>query len=44
MVKRVPLKLPPDFEANVSALLRTPPPQKDEKPAKPKARKGGKKR
>ncbi len=39
MAKRVPLKLPPDFAANLKALLRTPPPPKDEKPAKPKARK-----
>jgi hypothetical protein len=44
MAKRELLKLPPDFAANVSALLRTPPPPKDKKPAKPKARKGAKKR
>ena len=44
MAKREPLKLQPDFQADLSALLRTPPPPKDAKPAKTKARKAAKKR
>jgi hypothetical protein len=39
MSKKVPLRLPVDFRAAVSALLRTPPPPKDALPERPKAKK-----